>query len=270
MRVLVQFRERPHFLRGWRRRGSAALASPSGSDATRRLSLSIGVTAAVFMALVGPFGTGLEPLAERLGFWMIGVTACVLFALALNLRLRRIAWLRPRPIVGSLATLTLIAPLAALPASAAAALIQGVPVNWPTYWQTVPQIFLVGVGLVGVFVLAARRAKPDAMEAKDPTLGGLLPLKFSGADVFAIEAQDHYVRVHSDRGTALVLMSFDAALGKAAPLSGLRVHRSWWVARAGVIAVRRGDGRAMLSLRGGAQAPVSRRYAKALRSAGWY
>jgi DNA-binding LytR/AlgR family response regulator len=122
---------------------------------------------------------------------------------------------------------------------------------------------------MGVF-LGGRRIKPEAVEAQDPTLGGLLPLKFSGANLMAIEAQDHYVRVHTDRGTALVLMSFDTALGEAARLSGRRVHRSWWVARDSVVAVERGDGRATLSLRGGAQAPVSRRYAGGLRSAGWY
>ncbi|HVL41148.1 MAG TPA: hypothetical protein VM348_03255, partial [Brevundimonas sp.] len=34
--------------------------------------------------------------------------------------------------------------------------------------------------------------------------------------------------------------------------------------------VSRGDGRAVLTLEGGIVAPVSRRYARALREAGWY
>jgi DNA-binding LytR/AlgR family response regulator len=33
---------------------------------------------------------------------------------------------------------------------------------------------------------------------------------------------------------------------------------------------KRNDGRAILSLRGGIEAPVSRAYAKALRDAGWF
>jgi DNA-binding LytR/AlgR family response regulator len=34
--------------------------------------------------------------------------------------------------------------------------------------------------------------------------------------------------------------------------------------------VKRGDGRATLSLPGGIRVPVSRRYARLLREAGWY
>jgi hypothetical protein len=254
--VLVQFRERPPFFRGWH-------------VPAYRSSLLVAITAAVFMALAGPFGTWREPLAERLAFWVIGITGCVWFAIALDRHLRRIRWLRERAIIRSLAMVTLVAPLAALSASAAAAIIQRQSINWSLFWQTVPQIAMVGVGLVAV-LLAGRRATSKALVAPDPTLGGLLPLKFSGANLWAIEAQDHYVRVHTDRGTALVLMSFEAALGEAAGLSGRRVHRSWWVARAAIVGVERGDGRAVLSLRGGPKAPVSRRYAKDLRSAGWY
>ena len=47
-------------------------------------------------------------------------------------------------------------------------------------------------------------------------------------------------------------------------------HRSWWVARDAVRDASRGDGRATLTLEGGIVAPVSRRYARALREAGWY
>ena len=68
----------------------------------------------------------------------------------------------------------------------------------------------------------------------------------------------------------LVLMDFAGALARVSGLEGRRVHRSWWVARAAVVGVRRGDGRAMLTLAGGPSAPVSRRYATELRSAGWY
>jgi DNA-binding LytR/AlgR family response regulator len=53
-------------------------------------------------------------------------------------------------------------------------------------------------------------------------------------------------------------------------LEGAQTHRSWWVAKAAVRAVERGDGRASLTLDGGITAPVSRRYARALREAGWY
>jgi len=53
-------------------------------------------------------------------------------------------------------------------------------------------------------------------------------------------------------------------------LDGAQVHRSWWVARDAVRDVRRGDGRAVLSLPDGLEVPVSRTYGRVLREAGWY
>jgi len=53
-------------------------------------------------------------------------------------------------------------------------------------------------------------------------------------------------------------------------LEGAQTHRSWWVARAAVTSVERADGRAVLTLKDGAEAPVSRGYARALRAAGWF
>ncbi|MNE65569.1 LytTr DNA-binding domain protein [compost metagenome] len=53
-------------------------------------------------------------------------------------------------------------------------------------------------------------------------------------------------------------------------LEGAQTHRSWWVAKGAVASVARGDGRAALTLTGDLTAPVSRRYARALREAGWW
>lgn len=65
-------------------------------------------------------------------------------------------------------------------------------------------------------------------------------------------------------------MRLSDALGELEGLEGAQTHRSWWVAKDAVASVARGDGRAALTLDGGAIAPVSRRYAKALREAGWW
>ena len=86
----------------------------------------------------------------------------------------------------------------------------------------------------------------------------------------SVEAEDHYLRVHTDRGSDLILMRLSDALAELEGLEGAQTHRSWWVARDAVRGVTRGDGRATLTLEGGLSAPVSRRYARALREAGWY
>ena len=65
-------------------------------------------------------------------------------------------------------------------------------------------------------------------------------------------------------------MRLSDALDELEGLEGAQTHRSWWVAREAVRDVTRNDGRAVLTLEGGLTAPVSRRYARALRAAGWY
>lgn len=97
-----------------------------------------------------------------------------------------------------------------------------------------------------------------------------LPHRLRGGAIHAVQAEDHYLRIHTDRGSDLILMRLSDALGELAGLEGAQTHRSWWVARDAVEGVRRGDGRARLTLKGGVEAPVSRRYARALRAAGWY
>jgi DNA-binding LytR/AlgR family response regulator len=95
-------------------------------------------------------------------------------------------------------------------------------------------------------------------------------MKLRGASIRAVQAEDHYLRIHTDRGSDLILMRLSDALDELEGLEGSQTHRSWWVARDAVREVARGDGRATLTLDGGLTAPVSRRYARALREAGWY
>jgi MFS family permease len=97
-----------------------------------------------------------------------------------------------------------------------------------------------------------------------------LPPRLRGAELHAIEAEDHYLRLHTSRGQDLILMRLGDAIDELQGLEGAQVHRSWWVARAAVEDVRRGDGRAVLTLKGGVEVPVSRTYARQLRAAGWY
>lgn len=267
-----RIRERPRIFREWRRGQTTTVGRRDEMAPSPRILFPVALLAAAFMAVAGPFGTWQEPLFERLGFWVLGTGASGLAGLAVDHALRRVAWLAGRPGVRAILIVALIAAPAGLLASVIAAALQGSPINWPVYLRTLPEILLVGMGLVALLRFTARRGasawKPAASEGL--TFDGLLPLKLSGAGLLALEAQDHYVRVHTDRGASLVLIAFEAALAKVTHLDGRRVHRSWWVARSAIAGVERGDGRATLSLQGGVLAPVSRRYARVLRSEGWY
>lgn len=85
-------------------------------------------------------------------------------------------------------------------------------------------------------------------------------------DIIALEAEDHYVRVHTLHGSALLLMRLADAAALIDPSLGLRVHRSWWVAKTGVRALERNSGRMVARLIDDTAVPVSRAYWPIARS----
>ena len=86
-------------------------------------------------------------------------------------------------------------------------------------------------------------------------------------DIIALEAEDHYVRVHTLHGSALVLMRLTDAAVLIDPRLGIRVHRSWWVAKDGVRALEGKPGRAIARLVDDREVPISRSHWPAARKA---
>lgn len=90
-----------------------------------------------------------------------------------------------------------------------------------------------------------------------------------GTDLMCLEMNDHYVRVHTDRGSVLIHGRMSDAEALVAGIEGLRVHRSWWVARAAARRLRKEGRRLSIELSNGTIAPVSRASAAALKRSGW-
>ena len=88
--------------------------------------------------------------------------------------------------------------------------------------------------------------------------------------VLALEAEDHYVRVHTPSGSELVLLRLADAAREMGNTPGARTHRSWWVARSAVKTVNRASGKTSLTLLNDIEVPVSRGYLAELREAGWF
>lgn len=95
-----------------------------------------------------------------------------------------------------------------------------------------------------------------------------IPLEI-GRDIIALRAEDHYIRVYTTKGNALIRYRFGDALRDVASLDGLQVHRSCWVRRTAVIKLIDEDGSKALVLNGGIHIPVSRAYQKVVHQAGW-
>ncbi len=76
--------------------------------------------------------------------------------------------------------------------------------------------------------------------------------------LIALEGEDHYVRVHTDYGSHLVLIRMADAVNEAASVDGYSVHRSWWVARDAVQEAKASGRTLTLALEGGLVVPVAR------------
>jgi len=94
-------------------------------------------------------------------------------------------------------------------------------------------------------------APPAFLERFDPPIKGQL---------WAVQAQEHYVRVIASGGAHCTLYRFGDALRELDGLSGLQVHRSFWVADSGVAGVRTDKRGTRIVLRNGEQVPVSARH----------
>lgn len=230
----------------------------------------------LILSVTGAFQTGLVPLGVRLAYWMPLMLGGALWGQTCSLILDRFVALDERPWL----SVVLLTAIMSGPMTVVVWLVTGPQLNGrPLSLAHLPEMALyVGivtatVSAINVFLTRGRPVQTHAAAAGPaiaPRFPDRLPPRLKGAAIRAVQAEDHYLRVHTDRGSDLILMRLSDALDELEGLEGAQTHRSWWVARDAVQDVQRGDGRAVLSLAGGVAAPVSRRYARALRAAGWY
>lgn len=106
-------------------------------------------------------------------------------------------------------------------------------------------------------------ATPKATEQDQ--FWSLIPQKL-GRDVIAMSSELHYLRVYTPEGNTLILHAFGRALDHLDDVSGMRIHRSHWVATDHVQALRRDGEKVICQLDNGIELPVSRPYRSELRS----
>lgn len=240
----------------------------------RRVSLEMLLLALVGLGLgfLGPYRTLDVPPLLRTAYWLLAVIGSGLVGIALDATLGpRISGFWMRVAAVSLA----MTPPVTLFIYGLNALLLDLPRRWWLLPQLAWQVLVVALLLMALRALAWRRVvetrtivEPPLPEA-DRALRLRLSAKRRTARLIAVEAEDHYVRVHTDAGSELVSMRFSEALEALARAHGYRLHRSWWASADAIETVRwrRGTGEARLA--GGIVAPVSRTCAAALKQAGW-
>lgn len=89
-----------------------------------------------------------------------------------------------------------------------------------------------------------------------------------GTDVLSLSSEDHYVRVVTERGNALIRYRFSDALSEVKGLPGIQVHRSHWVSIRAIDRVVASGKAYRLILSNGTELPVSRTNVGVLKVSG--
>ncbi len=241
--------------------------------------------AALFMTVTGALNTGQIGFWPRLTYWLIVMEFGALIGVAVNAGMREwgrfatrvsieavivagliaipvtlivigagmIFFGNPRPGISEVATIFAIVAFVSLIMTA---------INYLLPTQTEP------VQTVPAPVEVA--ANPETVTGQLPRFAERLPIGLQSARILALSAEDHYLRVHTDAGDALILMRLSDAIAEIEAANGLQTHRSWWVARDAVTSAKRSESKGVISLANGVEVPVSRTYLKAVGAAGWF
>lgn len=247
----------------------------------RAAAMETGMVLAVFglAVLIGPFGTFGLTVAERAQYWGIIILVNWAQLRFLQILLFRLAgqdrfWLAT---LGSTLTASFPATLEVLWLERIFRPENAADLSYPELYPQVLALTLAIMAPVSWFFFSrAMAAELDEIEANAPKMPAAAESAFHrriplalGRELHALQAEDHYVRVYTAKGDDLVLHRFSDAVNELAGHDGLRVHRSWWVAREGVAGVERRDRKVWLKLKNGQEAPVSRTYLGGVRNAGW-
>lgn len=138
--------------------------------------------------------------------------------------------------------------------------------------------------LAGTTIMGLKFLKPDTLKDVEKALGGSkdeksektpakilarLPIHLQSSELYALSAEDHYVRVHTSKGDDIILMRLSDAVLETGDVEGLQVHRSWWVAQAAINDIKSKGRNAEITLKNTRRAPVSRNALKLVRNMGW-
>ena len=239
--------------------------------------LGFWVAAGLVLGLIGPFGSyiGMR-LPVRLVHFVCNVVSISLLVLAMTVLARRFLFNGALPfwavlvIAGATAwpgalivetQMRLWAPSVLPHVNRGELVFQTLCMNlilstvvWVARERLWPAARPVPVAAPAVPSVAPAAAEPEPAEAFTEKL----PLALRRARLIALSAEDHYLKVHTDRGEALILMGLSQAAAALGPRRGVRIHRSHWVAFDALPADGHKRSAGELRLDGGLTLPVSR------------
>jgi LytTr DNA-binding domain len=235
----------------------------------------------LLLGFLGPFGSYPSyPTTTRYAFWLGLTAAGAVVAVAAD------AVLRPTRLRAGAIRIGGVALVSALPMTFVVAwtmsLLQPGRVFTPLQ---LPVLFACVAAVQLLIVYATKITAPTADGAEAPGRAPALPDSEAeaipaafpsallsrlppgiGSDIIALETEDHYLRVHSVGGSALILMRMADAVALLDPRLGTQVHRRWWVAQAAVAGVQTEGQKLSLCLIDKTKVPVGRTFSAAVKA----
>jgi hypothetical protein len=258
-------------------------ASPNAGPMTQhRAGFVVATIAAVFMTISEAMGTGVVPFWTRLLYWVIVMETGAVIGVGVTTGIQAWGRLQRHPVFEVLAISVLIAfPLTLGVIGAGMIILEMDRPSLSDMFRNFLLVAFVSAIITGItYAIGSRRKAIIALAAVDPAppsammidnrFRDRLPLPLQAARLLALAAEDHYLRVYTDVGNTMILMRLSDAIAELGGERGAQTHRSWWVARDAVSKAVRGDGKAVLTLSDGTEAPVSRTYYRALSGQGWF
>lgn len=150
-------------------------------------------------------------------------------------------------------------------------------------WVVVNYIYAEGLGVPRYGVLsdksaagrrlrqAEERHEGEDSEASQPAIVPEFVKRLTAgpdAEIRALQAEDHYLRVYTDTKSELIRYRFSDAVEEVQHLAGLQVHRSFWINTDSIQGIRRAGRSYEIILGDGLEVPVSRSYRYAIKEAG--
>ncbi len=236
--------------------------------------MAVTAVVALVLAVSGGFGSRAMTIVPRILYWLAVSAFGAVIGILVGNRLWSRGWFAHRPWVGGGVIVLCITPPISLLVWLVHAFINRRPPSLAIFLTDIlPSTLVTTLALTALALLTRARGPAEthaaAAGAAPPKFLSRLPARLAGAEIWAVEAQDHYLRLHTSKGREMILLRLTDAIAELEGIEGARTHRSWWVARAAVTRTERVEGRAILTLVDGSEVPVSRAYLAMLRGAGW-
>lgn len=245
---------------------------------------------ALLLVVVGPFDTGDQPFLFRLTYWFSAL--CIFGGLVMPLMarlLRSAGWFQHAPLIpGAVGVLC----IAAIPMTVIVASLDVIVVSILRtdavislfsiqHWQNqiggeepldmasalllYVQVLVIILIIIGLISLVAMPRLGEAETAQSLSVRpgtaffSRLP-DHIGTDLLYLQMEDHYLRVVTRDGEALILVRLRDAMNELEAFGGLQVHRSWWVVSAEIEKLSKAGRRSELVMSNGGRVPVSSSY----------